>query len=143
MTDRQDPHLPAAVQPEVSGILDNFRLGLSVWTSEMKWLATSLVRRFEISRLAKRLDEEYTRLGRVAEAPRGRMAEKELCLKQIAFLKDEMAALQDELEARRTARLNRLRERGRDEPLDGDTRTAGTTDSKDDDGNDGNTENPS
>lgn len=101
-----------------AGPLTVFRIGLSVYGSEMKWLATSLIRRFEISRLAKRLQEEYTRLGQVAEAPRGKMAEKDLCLKQISFLKEEMETLERELEARRMERVNLLRSRAGAEPTE-------------------------
>lgn len=96
---------------QAAGFAETMRLGIMVWASEMKWLATSLLRRFEISRLAKRLQEEYTRLGQVAETPRGKKQEKDLILKQISFLKEEIRILEDDLEARRMQRVNELRRR--------------------------------
>lgn len=106
-------------QNEVSsmGLVEIIRLGVTVWLSEMKWLGYALLRKFELSRLAKRLKEEYTRLGTVAEAPRGKKQEKELCLKQISFLKDEMKILEEELEARRMQRVNKLRGRQGEAPV--------------------------
>jgi hypothetical protein len=47
------------------------------------------------------------------------MPEKELCLKQIAFLKEEMATLEKELEARRMERVNLLRRRAEGNPAAG------------------------
>lgn len=99
------------------GFIEIIRLGVTVWLSEMKWLGYSLLRKFEISRLAKRLQEEYTRLGTVAEAPRGKKQAKELCLKQISFLKDEIKLLEDELEATRMQRVNELRSRQGEAPM--------------------------
>jgi hypothetical protein len=116
----EEPGAPGTADPLLhAGPLAVFRIGLSVYWSELRWLGVSLLRRYEISRLAKRLREEYTRLGRVAEAPRGKMPEKELCLKQIAFLKEEMATLEKELEARRMERVNLLRRRAEGNPAAG------------------------
>lgn len=115
MTDTDRTQQPDTAAP---GALEILRLGVFVWISEMKWLGYALLRRFEISRLAKRLKEEYTRLGRLAEAPRGRKKEKDLCLKQVSFLKDEISALEEELEARRIQRVNSLRSRQGGQPVD-------------------------
>ncbi|WP_319582504.1 hypothetical protein [uncultured Pseudodesulfovibrio sp.] len=78
-------------------VMDIFILGLKTWVAEVKWLVRSLAGRFEVGRLEKELDREYGILGRIAEAPRGKKADKELCLKQIAFLKEEIDALKEEL----------------------------------------------
>ncbi|GEM_PF-1005886 len=80
------------------GIFDNLVYGFRVWLREMKRMGKTSMRRFEISRLEKQLKEEYVHLGHIAEAPRGRKEEKELTLKQIEFLKEEIAALEQELE---------------------------------------------
>ncbi|WP_243544374.1 hypothetical protein [Pseudodesulfovibrio tunisiensis] len=87
-----------------------FLLGLRTWLAEMKWLCRSLVRRFEISRLEKELEQEYALLGRIAEAPRGKMEEKEMSLKQIEFLKSEIETLGTELARDREQRMAKLRE---------------------------------
>ncbi|WP_238528158.1 hypothetical protein [Pseudodesulfovibrio mercurii] len=89
--------------------MDIFWLGLKTWWAEMKWLARSLSGRFEVGRLEKELEREYGILGRIAEAPRGRMEEKELCIKQIAFLKEEIEALREELANDREERMKRVR----------------------------------
>ncbi|MBU1612554.1 MAG: hypothetical protein KKC99_11995, partial [Proteobacteria bacterium] len=100
-------------------LLEILRLGLQVYASEMRWLGYALLRRFEVSRLAKRLDEEYTRLGHLAAAPDAQAEEKKLCHKQISFLKEEIATLENELEARRIQRVNTLRSRQGHSPIDG------------------------
>ncbi|WP_147819323.1 hypothetical protein [Salidesulfovibrio onnuriiensis] len=80
------------------GVFDNLIYGLRVWLGEMRLMGKTSLRRFEISRLEKQLKEEYVHLGHIAENPRGRKEEKELALKQITFLKEEIAALEQELE---------------------------------------------
>lgn len=97
-----------STQPKET-VMSIFRLGLKTWLAEMKWLARSLSGRFEVGRLEKELEREYGILGRIAEAPRGQMAEKELCLKQIAFLKEEIAALKEELANDREERMKHVR----------------------------------
>lgn len=97
-----------STQPKET-VLDIFRLGLKTWLAETKWLIRSLSGRFEVGRLEKELEREYGILGRIAEAPRGRMEEKELCLRQIAFLKEEIAALGEELANDREERIKRVR----------------------------------
>lgn len=98
----------STTQPQET-VMDIFLLGLKTWLAEMKWLVRSLSGRFEIGRLEKELEREYGILGRIAEAPRGRMAEKDLCLKQIDFLKEEIAALKAELATDREERMKRVR----------------------------------
>ena len=94
-------------------VLDVFLLGVKTWLAEVKWLGRSVLGRFEIGRLEKELEREYAALGRIAEAPRGKKEEKELCLKQVAFLKDEIATLRQELARDREDRMAKLRD-GRD-----------------------------
>lgn len=86
------------------GVFDNLVYGLRVWLREMQWMGKTSMRRFEIGRLEKQLKEEYVHLGRIAEAPRGRKEEKERTLKQIQFLKEEIAALEEDLECSREER---------------------------------------
>lgn len=90
-------------------VLGVFQLGLQTWLAETKWLGKSALTRFEISRLEKELDREYGNLGRIAEAPRGKMDEKEMCLKQIEFLKEEIETLRTELSGDREKRMAKLR----------------------------------
>ncbi len=80
------------------GIIDNLVFGFKVWLDEIRWMGKTSLRRFEIGRLEKQLEEEYVHLGRIAEAPRGRKEEKERILRQIRFLKEEIGTLEDELE---------------------------------------------
>ena len=91
-------------------VLDVFLLGVKTWLAEVGWLTRSLLGRFEIGRLEKELEREYATLGRIAEAPRGRKEEKELSLKQIDFLKDEIATLKGELARDREDRMAKLRD---------------------------------
>jgi len=91
-------------------VLENFQLGLKTWLAEIQWLGKSLLTRFEISRLEKELNQEYGNLGRIAETPRGRKEEKELSLKQIDFLKEEIETLRSEAARDREERMAKLRE---------------------------------
>jgi len=90
-------------------VLDIFLLGLKTWLEEIKWLAKSVLTRFEVSRLEKELEQEYGNLGRIAEAPRGKKEDKELSLKQIDFLKEEIETLRSELARDREYRMAKLR----------------------------------
>ena len=96
---------------KTESVLDIFLLGLRTWAEEMKWLVKSVLGKFEISRLEKELEQEYGMLGRIAETPRGKKEEKELCLKQISFLKEEIETLRTELERDREERMSKLRNR--------------------------------
>ena len=97
--------------PKEESILDIFLLGLKTWLAEIKWLAASVLGRYEISRLEKELNQEYGILGRIAETPRGKKEAKELCLKQIEFLKEEIETLRSELAGDREERMKNLRKR--------------------------------
>ncbi len=90
-------------------VLDVFLLGLKTWLAEIKWLTKYLLTRFEISRLEKELEQEYALLGRIAEMPRGKKEEKELSLKQIDFLKEEIETLRTELAQDRETRMADLK----------------------------------
>ncbi|CCH49746.1 hypothetical protein [Pseudodesulfovibrio piezophilus] len=90
-------------------VLEVFLLGLKTWTAEVKWLGKSVLTRFEISRLEKELNREYGILGRLAESPRGKKDEKELSLRQIDFLKEEIETLRTELALDREERMSALR----------------------------------
>jgi len=96
-------------QTKNESVLDVFLLGLKTWVAEVKWLTKSVLGRFEIGRLEKELEREYGLLGRIAEAPRGKMDEKELCLKQITFLKEEIETLKAGLVNDREERMENLR----------------------------------
>lgn len=105
-------------------VLDVFLLGLKTWLAEVGWLSRSVLARFEIGRLEKELEQEYATLGRIAEQPRGRKDDKELCLGQISFLKDEIETLKAELAQDREARMSKLRRDG-DPPVKSDPNTKG------------------
>lgn len=92
-------------------VAEVLRFGLKVWWEEIKWMFKGLMRRFEISRLEKELRREYLLLGRIAEAPRGRMDEKDLSLRQIRFLKSEIKTLETEMAREREERMSTLRAR--------------------------------
>ena len=96
-------------QPQSDTVMDIFLLGLKTWVAEIKWLFQAQFGRFEVSRLEKELDREYGILGRIAETPRGKKSDKELCLKQIAFLKEEIATLKGELAGDREERMKKVR----------------------------------
>ncbi len=115
--EQTEPEAETSLETSQLGLLETVRLGISVYASEMKWLGCAVLKKFEISRLAKRRKEEYIRLGRLAETPKGKKQEKELCLKQLSFLKDEIETLKNELEARRIQRVNKLRGRQGHEPV--------------------------
>lgn len=97
-------------QQKKESVLDVLKLGVRTWNAEMRWLIKSALTRFEINRLEKELNREYGTLGRIAESPRGKMDEKELSLKQIEFLKEEIATLRGELVRDREERMSKLRE---------------------------------
>lgn len=85
-----------------------FWLGLKVMGSELTWLILLGLRNWEIAQLRKRLHQEYHGLGMIIAAAAGLQLakndqelnifdEKELALKQIAFLLDEIAYLKARL----------------------------------------------
>ncbi len=91
-------------------VLDIFLLGLKTWLAEIRWLTKSILTRYEISRLEKELEQEYGTLGRITEMGKGKKQDKELSLKQIDFLKEEIETLRSELARDREDRMAKLRE---------------------------------
>jgi hypothetical protein len=89
-------------------IADVFMLGLKTWLAEIKWLGKSALGRYEISRLEKELNREYGILGRIAESPKGKKSDKELCLNQIVFLKEEIETLKKDIAGNRKERMKDL-----------------------------------
>ncbi|WP_457571895.1 hypothetical protein [Desulfovulcanus sp.] len=94
--------------------------GWKVLFSELKWSVIKICRQWEIRQLKKRLDQEYTNLGRciyaqVQELPTGSPdlsdPETDLALKQISFLKDEIAHLEKELAQTRQEYIQRRKEK--------------------------------
>ncbi len=95
------------------GFWDNLATGLKVVGSELRWIVLGRVRAFEIRQLGRRLEREFETLGRLAEPVLAAHDAKtiktlssdagvNLCLKQIEFLREEIAQLED-------ARLNSRR----------------------------------
>ena len=98
--------------------LHDILLGLKVLGSELKWLVIQLLRNWEIAQLRKRLHQEYRSLGVIEAAGAGLeqamddqelniFDEKELALKQIAFLLDEIQYLQNRLREERDEYIQR------------------------------------
>lgn len=81
------------------GLLENFKLGLDVWLTEMKGIVSRLLGNFEVSQLKKRLEKEYALLGKLTTGDVDGNAE--LCKKQIEFFKDEISRLEKEQAAKR------------------------------------------
>jgi len=82
--------------------------GFKVMASESKWVCIKGFRRWEIRQMEKRLAEEYQTLGRSyasghakGEAFDPQSSDNDLTLRQIAFLQEEIAHLQREMEATR------------------------------------------
>ena len=99
-------------------ILQDILLGLKVLGSELKWLIIALLRNWEIAQLRKRLHQEYRALGVIEAVGAGLeqamddretniFDEKELALKQIAFLLDEIRYLRDRLGEERKEYIQR------------------------------------
>ncbi|MCF8104985.1 MAG: hypothetical protein K9K64_05845 [Desulfohalobiaceae bacterium] len=97
-------------------VWQTFVLGVKVLGGELYWNVLKLLRRFEIRELEKRLAREYETLGRLQagkiEGDEGVLQEeKELCLKQVAFLEKEIAFLKDELLGLRDSIVEHRREK--------------------------------
>lgn len=99
-------------------LLGNLRTGLLVVADELKWIWLKGLRSLEIRQMEKRLDEERAALGRaVARAVAGAEEpdsvalddDARLCLKQIAFLGEEIDYLRTERERLRQDVLARRR----------------------------------
>lgn len=98
--------------------LDAMRIGLSVLCSELKWMILRALRTWEISQLRKRLRQELFNLGMAeaalagldleqAQAQPNIFNEKELSLKQISFLTDEIKFLTNQMDAQRQEYVQR------------------------------------
>jgi hypothetical protein len=77
------------------GLIENFLLGLRVVWRESAKALSGLLRRYERRALAKRLDEEYCRLGRI-QAGHDAETSRALVMGQIGLLRDEIDALDQE-----------------------------------------------
>lgn len=98
-----------------SGLFDTLRTGLSVLGDELKWICIKALRSIEIRQMEKRLEKEYTALGKAmhselsskktsdAEATQAVAISTDmtLCLKQIEFLQEEIAFLRKECSKKR------------------------------------------
>ncbi len=96
----------------------NLFLGFKVLASEFKWMCIRCLRNWEIAQLRKRLHQEYHTLGMI-EAARSDLDigkagqqldifdEKELAIKQIAFLLDEVQYLTTQLQEERREYVRR------------------------------------
>lgn len=78
--------------------------GLKVIANEAKWFFINNFKRWDIRQMQKRLTEEYATLGRnVAQAHESGVAfdlsasDNDLILRQIIFLRDELALLENDL----------------------------------------------
>jgi HAMP domain-containing protein len=110
---------------EIRGMPGTLLRGLKVVVSELKWLLISMLRSIEIRQMNKKLDQEFRMLGqRVYRALSGREKgqampepdqEIELAMKQIDFLRDEIAHLKNEKNRMRSEMVeSRSRELGFD-----------------------------
>jgi len=114
---------PEAATPH--GVLDNCRLGLKVLGTELKWLLTGIIRRYESRQVSRRLEAEYVALGKLAcehlaskgKKPLSADGEAGVALAQIDFLKTEIAILDKDLS---TTRQEMLQRRKADLGLDND-----------------------
>jgi hypothetical protein len=86
--------------------------GFKVLASEAKWVFIKGFRRWEIRQMEKRLAEEYQNLGKnFAESHAkgdvfdAKASDNDLTLKQISFLREEVAHLEQDLAATRAEYL--------------------------------------
>ena len=94
-------------------MLDIFKpvvTGFKLLASETKWVFIRAFRRWEIRQMEKRLAEEYQTLGKsyaqsVADGQEfdPKASDHVLTLRQVAFLREELAHLEKDLEATRAA----------------------------------------
>jgi ParB-like chromosome segregation protein Spo0J len=82
--------------------------GFKLLASETRWVFIRGLRRWEIRQMEKRLAEEYVNLGKSyaacqakGEAFDPKASDNDLTLKQISFLQEEVAHLEQELAATR------------------------------------------
>ncbi|GAB1410890.1 hypothetical protein MASR1M90_20440 [Desulfovibrionales bacterium] len=88
--------------------------GLKVIANEIKWFFINAFKRRDICQMQKRLNEEYATLGRsVAQAHDNGVAfdpcasEHDLTLRQITFLRNELALLENDLSQTRADYLKK------------------------------------
>lgn len=106
---QESPSPNASVKAQDLTFLKTIWLGLLVLFSELQWMTLLAIRNWEISQLRKRLNQELHGLGLVEAAMAGLdvpqedaredfFIEKELSLKQISFLSEEIKHLSSQLE---------------------------------------------
>ncbi len=109
------PFSDAAPDLSLTGVI---RLGLLVLFSEIKWMILLAFRNWEIAQLSRRLNQELHSLGlaeamgagldvAAAEPLADIFNEKDLALKQISFLSDEIKHLTTQLDAERQEYIQR------------------------------------
>ena len=109
-----------AVRDTGRSVASTLALGLKVLASEYKWLGLKGMRAFEIRQMKRRLDQEYTVLGRalskILTDPEAKKAsfpideDTRLILRQISFLRDEISLLEEEREQLREHFVARRKE---------------------------------
>ncbi|THB66176.1 MAG: hypothetical protein D6E12_11175 [Desulfovibrio sp.] len=117
-----DENAVALAKPhDQDSLVGNVMLGLKVVGGELKWLVQRGVRSFELKQLRKRLLDEYTFLGQltahrlnqaepldpeaITDEALARDENVQLAIKQIDFLREEIALLQGEQQTKREAML--------------------------------------
>jgi hypothetical protein len=111
-------HQDASPQTPQLSLLSTIRFGLLVVFSEIKWCILLAFRNWEISQLRKRLNQEFHNLGLAEAAIVGLdvhleavgddiFNEKDLALKQVSFLSDEIKHLMAQLETERQEYVRR------------------------------------
>ncbi|MDD4731236.1 MAG: hypothetical protein PHX58_04805 [Desulfovibrio sp.] len=95
MSRHDDQTATASGFTHAPGVIENFLLGLGVVWRELRHMAARLMRGYERRVLAKRLDEEYCRLGRI-QAGHDTATSRALVMGQIGLLKEELDALDAE-----------------------------------------------
>jgi len=123
------PSESSSEKGNVPSLREITRLILTGWKvlfAELKWSVIKICRQWEIKQLKKRLDQEYTNLGRciyaqIQEFPPGSLdtsePETDLALKQISFLKDEIAHLEKELVEIRQELIQRRKQKFEEDQL--------------------------
>ncbi|MGE4298670.1 MAG: hypothetical protein AB7E47_11625 [Desulfovibrionaceae bacterium] len=123
----------APARARTANIVSNFLFGLKVLGGEISWLLIRALRTFELRQLRRRLETEYALLGHWAadaldagspsdqkasgpsvpdmgDALPAPDADTDITRKQIRFLRDEIAFLEQERDTSRTAHLQRQRD---------------------------------
>lgn len=106
----------------IDNLLNPVLNGFKVIASETKWVFVKGIRRWEIKQMEKRLAEEYQTLGKNCAATYAKgddfdpkSSDNDLALKQIEFLREEIAHLEQDLAATRSEYIrNRMSGTGRE-----------------------------